>query len=352
MPRCIETNFLGKETVVLFFLSLLFFGCNEKTASTPVTVIEKEGMVWIPPGTFTMGSNAPLARPDEAPMHKVKLEGFWMDKTEVTNAQFAAFVEATGYVTTAEKAPNWDELKKSLPEGTPKPHDSLLRAASLVFKPTEGPVNLNNYGNWWHWTNKANWRQPQGEGSSTKGKENHPVVHVSWDDAMAYAAWSGKRLPTEAEWEWAAKGGNDQNEYPWGSEQVLEGAAKANSWEGDFPYRNTLRDQFFYTAPVASFEPNAYGLYDMAGNVWEWCSDWYAYDYYKTLAGQEVVNPLGPQKSFDPYQPYTPQRVMRGGSFLCNDTYCSGYRVASRMKSSPDTGLHHTGFRLVKSPEK
>ncbi len=352
MPRCIETNFLGKETVVLFFLSLLFYGCNEKTASTPVTVIEKEGMVWIPPGTFTMGSNAPLARPDEAPMHKVKLEGFWMDKTEVTNAQFAAFVEATGYVTTAEKAPNWDELKKSLPEGTPKPHDSLLRAASLVFKPTEGPVNLNNYGNWWHWTNKANWRQPQGEGSSTKGKENHPVVHVSWDDAMAYAAWSGKRLPTEAEWEWAAKGGNDQNEYPWGSEQVLEGAAKANSWEGDFPYRNTLRDQFFYTAPVASFEPNAYGLYDMAGNVWEWCSDWYAYDYYKTLAGQEVVNPLGPQKSFDPYQPYTPQRVMRGGSFLCNDTYCSGYRVASRMKSSPDTGLHHTGFRLVKSPEK
>jgi len=352
MPRCIETNFLGKETVVLFFLSLLFYGCNEKTASTPVTVIEKEGMVWIPPGTFTMGSNAPLARPDEAPMHKVKLEGFWMDKTEVTNAQFAAFVEATDYVTTAEKAPNWDELKKSLPEGTPKPHDSLLRAASLVFKPTEGPVNLNNYGNWWHWTNKANWRQPQGEGSSTKGKENHPVVHVSWDDAMAYAAWSGKRLPTEAEWEWAAKGGNDQNEYPWGSEQVLEGAAKANSWEGDFPYRNTLRDQFFYTAPVASFEPNAYGLYDMAGNVWEWCSDWYAYDYYKTLAGQEVVNPLGPQKSFDPYQPYTPQRVMRGGSFLCNDTYCSGYRVASRMKSSPDTGLHHTGFRLVKSPEK
>jgi len=352
MPRCIETNFLGKETVVLFFLSLLFYGCNEKTASTPVTVIEKEGMVWIPPGNFTMGSNAPLARPDEAPMHKVKLEGFWMDKTEVTNAQFAAFVEATGYVTTAEKAPNWDELKKSLPEGTPKPHDSLLRAASLVFKPTEGPVNLNNYGNWWHWTNKANWRQPQGEGSSTKGKENHPVVHVSWDDAMAYAAWSGKRLPTEAEWEWAAKGGNDQNEYPWGSEQVLEGAAKANSWEGDFPYRNTLRDQFFYTAPVASFEPNAYGLYDMAGNVWEWCSDWYAYDYYKTLAGQEVVNPLGPQKSFDPYQPYTPQRVMRGGSFLCNDTYCSGYRVASRMKSSPDTGLHHTGFRLVKSPEK
>ena len=352
MPRCIETNFLGKETVVLFFLSLLFYGCNEKTASTPVTVIEKEGMVWIPPGTFTMGSNAPLARPDEAPMHKVKLEGFWMDKTEVTNAQFTAFVEATGYVTTAEKAPNWDELKKSLPEGTPKPHDSLLRAASLVFKPTEGPVNLNNYGNWWHWTNKANWRQPQGEGSSTKGKENHPVVHVSWDDAMAYAAWSGKRLPTEAEWEWAAKGGNDQNEYPWGSEQVLEGAAKANSWEGDFPYRNTLRDQFFYTAPVASFEPNAYGLYDMAGNVWEWCSDWYAYDYYKTLAGQEVVNPLGPQKSFDPYQPYTPQRVMRGGSFLCNDTYCSGYRVASRMKSSPDTGLHHTGFRLVKSPEK
>ena len=332
----------------LFVIGVISFGCKQKTDQTGFDVVEKEGMVWIPSGTFTMGSDAPLARPDEAPKHQVQLEGFWMDKTEVTNAQFAAFIEATGYVTTAEKAPNWEELKKSLPEGTPKPNDSLLQAASLVFKPTEGPVDLNNYGNWWHWTYKANWRQPQGRASSVEGKEDHPVIHVSWDDANAYAKWANKRLPTEAEWEWAAKGGIEENEYPWGQEGVLEGEPKANSWEGNFPYRNTLRDQFFYTAPVASFEPNRFGLYDMAGNVWEWCSDWYDYEYYKTLAGQTVVNPRGPEKSFDPYQPYTPQRVMRGGSFLCNDTYCSGYRVASRMKSSPDTGLQHTGFRLVK----
>jgi len=342
----------GLALTVFLLLTLLLIGCGAPKPVTPHKVEEKDGMVLIPSGTFTMGSTTGMARPDEAPPHQVQVDGFWMDKTEVTNAQFAAFVEATGYVTTAEKAPNWEELKKALPEGTPKPHDSLLQAASLVFKPTNGPVNLNNYGNWWHWTYRASWRQPQGKGSSVEGKENHPVVHVSWDDAVAYAQWANKRLPTEAEWEWAAMGGEEENEYPWGTEGVLEGAAKANSWEGAFPYKNDLRDQFFYTAPVASFPPNRFGLYDMAGNVWEWCSDWYAYDYYQKLATQKVINPKGPEKSFDPYQPYTPQRVMRGGSFLCNDAYCSGYRVASRMKSSPDTGLHHTGFRLVRDIEK
>lgn len=343
----------GGDSVLIFFLTtLLFWGCVEPSAPFSHKVVEKDGMVWIPSGSFIMGSTATMARPDEAPPHQVEVDGFWMDKTEVTNAQFAAFVDATGYVTTAEKEPNWEELKKSLPEGTPKPNDSLLQAASLVFKPTDGPVNLNNYGNWWHWTYQASWRQPLGKGSSIKGKENHPVVHVSWDDAMAYAKWANKRLPTEAEWEWAAQGGEEENEYPWGKQGVLEGAAKANSWEGAFPYKNDLRDQFFYTAPVASFPPNQFGLYDMAGNVWEWCYDWYAYDYYQSLTQQKVVNPKGPEKSFDPYQPYTPQRVMRGGSFLCNDAYCSGYRVASRMKSSPDTGLHHTGFRLVKEAKK
>ncbi|MGB1020325.1 MAG: formylglycine-generating enzyme family protein [Flavobacteriaceae bacterium] len=343
----------GKRSASIFLLTSLFLlGCRLSPDTLPHEVMEKEGMVWIPSGSFTMGSIAAMARPDEAPPHQVEVDGFWMDKTEVTNAQFAAFVNATGYITTAEKEPNWEELKKSLPDGTPKPNDSLLQAASLVFKPTDGPVNLNNYGNWWHWTYQASWRQPQGKGSTIKGKENHPVVHVSWDDAMAYAKWANKRLPTEAEWEWAAKGGVEENEYPWGKEGVLVGAAKANSWEGAFPYKNDLRDQFFYTAPVASFEPNRFGLYDMAGNVWEWCSDWYAYDYYQSLDQQKVVNPKGPKKSYDPYQPYTPQRVMRGGSFLCNDAYCSGYRVASRMKSSPDTGLQHTGFRLVKEEKK
>tara|TARA_B100001057_G_scaffold487788_1_gene571063 strand:- start:842 stop:1765 length:924 start_codon:yes stop_codon:yes gene_type:complete len=305
-------------------------------------------MVWIPNGTFMMGSIGPQARPDESPVHPVKVDGFWIDQTEVTNAQFAAFVEATGYVTTSEKPVNWDEMKKQLPPGTPKPHDSLLQASSLTFKTTNGPVDLNNYAAWWEWKPKASWRQPRGKGSSIQGKEDHPVVHVSWDDANAYAKWAGKRLPTEAEWEWAARGGLKNKKYPWGDEEITTGKVKANSWEGSFPYDNTSKDLFFYSAPVKSFEANGYGLYDMAGNVWEWCSDWYHYDYYKTLEGKETTNPKGPDNSYDPYNPYIAQRIIRGGSFLCNDTYCSGYRVASKMKSSPDTGSQHTGFRCVK----
>ena len=336
---------------VLYCITTLFLSCNSKTPKTkknPSTQGSPSGMVWIPEGTFLMGSDGPQARPDESPVHTVKVDGFWIDQTEVTNAQFAAFVEATGYVTTAEKPVDWEEMKKQLPPGTPKPHDSLLQASSLTFKPTNGPVDLNNYAAWWEWKPKANWRQPRGKGSSIKGKEDHPVVHVSWDDANAYAKWAGKRLPTEAEWEWAARGGLRNKKYPWGDEEINTGKVKANSWEGSFPYDNTNKDLFFYSAPVKSFEANGYGLYDMAGNVWEWCSDWYHYDYYKSLDGKTTTNPKGPENSYDPYNPYIDQRIIRGGSFLCNDTYCSGYRVASKMKSSPDTGSQHTGFRCVK----
>ena len=311
----------------------------------------KEGMAYIPAGNFQMGSKDTQARADESPIHNVQIAAFWMDQTEVTNTQFKAFVDATGYVTTAEQKPDWEELKKELPPGTPKPNDSLLQAASLVFIPTQGPVNLNDYGAWWQWRPQANWRQPRGIGSSIADKMDHPVVHISWYDAQAYANWVGKRLPTEAEWEWAARGGNQENRYPWGNELLDSGVSKANIWEGEFPYQNTQTDQFFYTAPVGSFEPNAYGLYDMAGNVWEWCSDWYDFTYYERLKNLKAVNPKGPEAPYDPYQPYLKQKVMRGGSFLCNDAYCSGYRVAARMKSTPDTGLHHTGFRLVKSAE-
>jgi len=336
--------FLG--LIVAFFI----LSCRKET-KPKAPLLVKDGMVWIPAGVFQMGSEDEQAKEDELPVHGVSVDAFWMDQTEVTNADFKAFVDATGYITTAEKKPDWEELKKELPPDTPKPNDSLLQSASLVFEATDGPVNLNDFGAWWQWKPKASWRQPRGEGSSIEYKMDHPVVHISWYDAQAYAAWAGKRLPTEAEWEWAASGGVSKAKYPWGNEPVTDGTPKANAWEGNFPYRNTLRDQFFYTAPVASFEPNAFGLYDMAGNVWEWCSDWYDFTYYKGLESKNTINPQGPEAPYDPYQPYLKQKVMRGGSFLCNDTYCSGYRVASRMKSTPDTGLQHTGFRLVKSAE-
>lgn len=308
-----------------------------------------KGMVLIPAGVFEMGGNNSQASADEFPKHTVAVDAFYIDVSEVTNAQFKKFVDATGYITTAEKAPDWEELKKSLPPGTPKPADSMLVAASLVFKATKGAVNLNDYGQWWGWVSGASWKHPQGPKSDIVGKENYPVVQVSWDDANAYCRWAGKRLPTEAEWEFAARGKLINNIYPWGNENVAVGKVKANSWQGQFPYNNTLKDGYFGAAPVKSFAPNGYGLYDMAGNVWEWCSDWYKNNYYESCKGKTVVNPQGPTDSYDPDEPYIKKRSLRGGSFLCNDAYCSGYRVARRMKSSPDTGLEHTGFRCVKA---
>jgi formylglycine-generating enzyme required for sulfatase activity len=306
------------------------------------------GMVFIKGGAFMMGGDNSQASADEYPKHKVQVSSFWMDATEVTNAQFAKFVEATNYITTAEKKPDWEEMKKTLPPGTPKPPDSMLVAASLVFHPTSGPVDLHDYSQWWSWVKGADWKHPEGPNSNIKGKENNPVVQVSWFDAMAYCKWAGKRLPTEAEWEFAARGGVKNQIYPWGNEPINSGKAKANSWGGNFPYYNDRKDGFKTAAPVKSFAPNGYGLYDMAGNVWEWCSDWYDANYYQSFGNTIAVNPQGPSKSYDPIESYTPKRSLRGGSFLCNDSYCSGYRVARRMKSSPDTGLEHTGFRCVK----
>ncbi len=309
---------------------------------------DRTGMVAIPAGTFPMGADNDKGRPDEYPSHTVCIDAFWMDATEVTNAQFAQFVKATGYVTTAERKPDWEELRKQLPAGTPKPDDNLLVASSLVFSAPKQVASLDDYTQWWQWVAGADWRHPEGPGSSIEGKENYPVIQVSWDDAVAYANWAGKRLPTEAEWEWAARGGLRQAIYPWGNEPVDEGKPKANSWQGKFPTLNTKRDGFYQAAPVKSFAPNGYGLYDIAGNVWEWCSDYYRSDYYQTQARAGVVkNPTGPLQSYDPQEPTVPKRVQRGGSFLCNDSYCSSYRSSARMKSSPDTGLSHTGFRCV-----
>jgi formylglycine-generating enzyme required for sulfatase activity len=307
------------------------------------------GMVWVEGGSFQMGADNAQASEDEYPKHRVTVDGFWMDKTEVTNAQFAAFVAATGYVTTAEKKPDWEELKKQLPPGTPRPDETLLVPAALVFAPPDHAVSLNDYSQWWAWKSGASWRHPEGAGSDLKGKESYPVVQVSWYDAVAYCKWAGKRLPTEAEWEYAARGGLAGAVYPWGNEQVDRGKVKGNFWEGHFPDRNVAGDHFYGAAPVGSFQPNGYGLFDMAGNVWEWCADYYNNTYYGTVSGPGGIrNPRGPGKSADPDEPYAVKRVIRGGSFLCNESYCTGYRVSRRMKSTEDSGMEHVGFRCVR----
>ena len=307
-----------------------------------------EGMVWIPGGTFSMGGDNNQARQDEFPKHTVKLDGFFMDVTEVTNAQFAKFVATTAYITTAEKDINWEDLKKQLPSDTSKPDDEILKAASLVFVPTESEVSLQDYSQWWSWSHGANWKHPKGIESDIVGKENLPVVHISWDDANAYCQWAGKRLPTEAEWEFAARGGLEKNTYVWGNDSVVDEKKQCNYWQGIFPYKNDVTDGFFGSAPVKSFSPNGYGLYDMAGNVWEWCADNYNYNYYDEFEKVQITNnPKGPLKSYDPDEPSVAKKVMRGGSFLCNESYCSGYRVSARMKSSPDSSMEHLGFRCV-----
>lgn len=307
-------------------------------------------MVWVAGGEFTMGSDSELSWPDEKPAHRVRVDGFWMDETEVTNAQFRAFVRATGYVTTAEKAPDVEEILRQSPPGTPPPPKDKLVPGALVFTPTRSAVRLDDYSQWWRWTPGANWQHPEGPDSKLNDRENHPAVHVSWDDAVAYARWAGKRLPTEAEWEFAARGGLDRKPYVWGDEPPGAGGKwQANIWQGEFPWKNTAADGFERTAPVKSYEPNGYGLFDMAGNVWEWCADWYDRDLYRRRAGKGVqVNPTGPDQSIDPQQPFAPQRVQRGGSFLCNDSYCSRYRPSARHGCSPDTGMSHVGFRCVK----
>ena len=311
-------------------------------------------MVWIPGGEFTMGTDSDLGWPDEKPAHRVRVDGFWMDETEVTNAQFRAFVEATGYVTTAEKPPDVEEILRQSPPGTPPPPKEKLVPGSLVFQLTAEPVkDMRDYWQWWHWVPGANWRHPEGPGSSIVGKDDHPVVHVSWDDAVAYAKWAGKRLPTEAEWEFAARGGLENKPYVWGDEKPTDIKIFANIWQGEFPYRNTARDGFVRTAPVKSFAPNGYGLYDMAGNVWEWCGDLYRADLYRLRAHDEViVNPSGPATAMDPRNPRAASRVQRGGSFLCHDSYCSRYRPSARHGCSPDTGMSHVGFRCVTTKEQ
>ncbi len=324
------------------------FPSSKDTFSIATGMSSLEGMVKIPAGQFMMGASDDEGTADEYPQHKVLVDSFWMDRTEVTNVQFARFVKATGYITTAERKPDWEEIKKQLPPGTPKPDSSLLVASSLVFTPPAHSVPLDDATQWWTWMKGADWKHPLGPMSTIERKENFPVVQVSWDDAMAYCKWAAKRLPTEAEWEWAARGGLVDNKYPWGNEDVEAGKPKANTWQGNFPNINTSWDKYYNMTNVKSFAPNNYGLYDMAGNVWEWCNDWYQPGYYRQMKDKTTQNPRGPLNSYDPMEPTVPKKVVRGGSFLCNASYCKGYRVTSRMKTSPDTGLEHTGFRCVR----
>ncbi len=339
----------------LGFALALLTGCekaevNQDNPSSP------PGMVWIPGGSFLMGSldSDPMARSVEMPAHPVKVDGFWMDIVEVTNTEFAKFVEATGYVTEAERKPRWEDLKKQVPPGTPRPPDDKLIAGSMVFDPPGIPVPLNNHAAWWTWTPGANWRHPEGPESNLEGLDDHPVVQVSWDDAVKYCEWAGKRLPSEAEWEFAARGGLESNSYTWGNESFSEKEAPpANIWQGSFPNENSKNDGYGRTAPTKSYPPNGYGLHDMSGNVWEWCQDWWRVDLYRHRAGKGelVVNPKGPPKYFDPRHPYESQRVTRGGSFLCHDRYCSAYRPAGRRGTAQDTGMSHIGFRCVMTKE-
>lgn len=322
--------------------------CCSKLPNRYETNDSPTGMVWIPGGEFTMGSDNKDSKPDEKPPHRVKIDGFWMDTTPVTNRQFKEFVDNTGYITTAEKAPTLAEIMNQVPPGTPEPSPELLVAASLVFKRSNGPISLNNSHAWWEWKPGANWKHPLGPESTIEGKEDHPVVQVSWDDAQAYAKWAGKRLPTEAEWEFAAYGGRKDITYVWGNEKFSEEVPQANIWQGVFPCKSTKPNDYSGTTEVTTFKPNPYGLYDMSGNVWQWCADLYHIHYYQEEAKKSIsINPTGAKTSFDPQEPYATKRVHRGGSFLCHDSYCKGYRITARMKTCPDTSLNHLGFRCV-----
>ena len=307
------------------------------------------GMVWIEGGAFRMG--AAEGPSDEQPLHTVELDGFWIDATEVTNREFLRFTEATGYVTVAERTPRREDFAGQVADIQQIPEENLV-PGSICFNPDFDRSTLRKDGPlWpyqvWQYVRGANWRHPHGPESSYEELLDHPVVHVAWEDAVAYCEWAGKSLPTEAEWEYAARGGHEQAAYPWGNERQPDGRWMHNIWQGNFPDENEQTDGHRFTAPVGSFPSGPRGLYDMSGNVWEWCADWYRPDYYQHSPRR---NPRGPADSYDPQEPGLPKRVQRGGSFMCSDNYCIGYRCSARMKGTPDSGAFHTGFRCVVRP--
>ena len=304
-------------------------------------------MLFVPGGTFRMGSDKHY--PEEKPVHRVTVDSFWIDRTPVTNRKFREFIEATGYVTFAEIAPDPNDYPGALPH--------MLKAGSLVFSPPDRPVDLRNFANWWSFRFGANWRRPYGKGSSIRGLDDHPVVHVVYRDAAAYAAWAGKELPIEAEWEYAARGGLDQAEFAWGDELMPGGRHMANIWHGEFPYENLASDGYTRTSPVGAFSPNGFGLSDMIGNVWEWTVDWYSAghsgDAPKACCIPENSRGGIEGDSYDPGQSQLtiPRKVVKGGSHLCAPKYCRRYRPAARHPQPVDTSMSHVGFRCISRKE-
>ncbi|WP_291785696.1 formylglycine-generating enzyme family protein [Cecembia sp.] len=354
----ISEKFKNRLFYSIFFFSIfLYQACktpekeNEIKKSYANDLIKQEGMVLIQGGAFYMGTNEMEAYAVERPAVKRELNAFWMDETEVTNRQFAQFVEATGYLTVAERPVDWEELKLQLPPGTPKPDDADLEAGSLVFNPPSHAVPLEDVSLWWKWVVGANWRYPDGPGSDLQGKENHPVVHIAYEDAVAYADWVGKRLPTEAEWEYAAKAGRVNQRYAWGDEFKPAGVFMANTYQGEFPHRNLGEDGFSGTAPVKSFPPNDFGLYDMIGNVWELTSDWYDAITFSRIAGNAPALDSSVNLCYNPSNPFAKEKVIKGGSFLCADDYCINYRPSARQSQAYDSGTSNIGFRCVKDVE-
>ena len=360
-PNRLMLSHLSFSIYILIIASLLAFYLYFHHASRVMVgdgVKGPKGMVWVPGGEFVMGSESHLAKANEKPAHKVRVDGFWMDQTDVTNDQFETFVKATGYVTTAEQKPDWDTLKIQLPPGTPKPAGKDLVPGAMVFVGTEAPVPLDDHSRWWRFVPGANWHHPHGPQSNIIGKGDYPVVQVSYQDALAYAKWAGKRLPTEAECEFAARGGLKQADYVWGDEFQPRGKKMANTFAGtQFPVVTPEYRDKVTPSKVASFAANGYGLYDMAGNVWQMVADWYRADAFQVAAAQKniLVNPMGPSDSYDPDDLYSPanapKRVLRGGSFLCDEHFCMSYRPSSRRCNDPFNPMEHVGFRLVMTPK-
>ena len=338
----------------IFFFLVIILSCKSSENEIQKLIEAPKGMVWVEGKTYVKGAknNDIYAMNREKPSHEVYIDGFFIDATEITNNQFKKFVDETAYITIAEREIDWEEMKKSLPFGTPKPHDSILQPGSLIFNDQIKTVeNMENYFQWWKWQKGANWKAPKGPGSNIENKGDFPVVHIAYEDAIAYCDWANRRLPTEAEWESAAQGNYKNAVFPWGNELDLLNS-NANTWQGNFPIKNESKDGFEMIAPVKSFPPNSIGIFDMIGNVWEITDDLFNINYYSELSTEsKLKNIKGASTCYNPSNPYEKQYVMKGGSFLCHDSYCASYRISARMGVSIDSGSDHTGFRTVVTPD-